>query len=278
MTIPSAGEPNPRAAWLVDAHVHMHPWFRVDRSFAAAAEHFRRWASHLHLGTATTGCALLAEKEGEALFQRLQDHGPGAGAWSVRPTGEDVSLLACHEGEPQFVLVAGRQVVTGDRLEVLTFGTAEPPTYGDTLERAVQHAAAEGGLAIIPWGFGKWWFGRGERLRRLVREARPGTFYLGDNGGRPRGFPDPPLLHIARQRGIWNLPGSDPLPLPGEDARVGSYGYVIPVVPDLHRPFAQIRDATARFAAQPRLFGRRASLPHFVRAQVSLRGSTSTAA
>jgi hypothetical protein len=276
--MPPQGEPNPRAAWLVDAHVHLHPWSRLDRSFAAAAGHFRRWASHLRLGNATTGCALLAEKEGEATFRRLQDQGlgSGAGAWSLRPTDEDVSLLACHEGEPRFVLVAGRQVVTVERLEVLTLGTAEPLPHGVTLERAMEHAAAERGLAIIPWGFGKWWFGRGERLRRLVREARPGTFYLGDNGGRPRRFPDPPLLHLAQQRGIWNLPGSDPLPLPGEDERVGSYGYVVPIVPDLHRPFAQIRGATARFAAQPRIFGRRAGLPHFVRAQVSLRRSSST--
>jgi hypothetical protein len=262
-----------RTAWLVDAHVHLHDPFLLTDAFAAADRHFRQQAGDLSLADGWAGCLMLAENEGEARFRQLQSRGLGSGTgeWSVRPTAEDVSLLVCHAEQPRFVLVAGRQVVTADRLEVLTLGTAEPVANGSATEHAIDHAAAEHALAIIPWGFGKWWAGRGARIARLVGDSRGRTFFLGDNGGRPHSFPAPPLLRTAAHHGIWNLPGSDPLPLPGEASRTGSYGFLVPARPDLNRPFAQIREGVGRFRAQPRLFGKRAGVRHFLNVQTRLR-------
>lgn len=267
------GPAGPPAAWLVDAHVHLHDCFSLANSFSAAAGHFREAIRQGGLSDISVGCLLLAENQGEALFRRLQHHPqpPVGGGWSLRPTNEGMSLLACHDGQPRFALVAGHQVRTAERLEVLSLGISEPLPDGLSLESSIERTDLERGLAIIPWGFGKWWFGRGARLDRLVRDPDAPPFFLGDNGGRPQHLPESPLLRRAARRGIWNLPGSDPLPLPGEVARPGGYGFVVSAAPDLERPFAQIRDAVIGFRAQPPLFGRCAGLLHFVRAQAALR-------
>jgi hypothetical protein len=260
-------------AWMVDAHVHLHPLFPLAETFAAAESHFEGWARRLQLPAPATGCLLLAENEGETRFQQLRERDAGAidGGWRVRPTEEEASLIVGRDRETRIVLIAGRQVVTTDRLEVLVLGTVEPVPDGITLEQAIDRAAAARALAIIPWGFGKWWGRRGARLASLVARHEERPFFLGDNGGRPDRFPRPPLLRTAAGHGIWDLPGSDPLPLPGEALRAGSYGFLLPIAPDLARPFTQIRDAVLGARSQPTLYGRRAGLAHFVRAQTALR-------
>ncbi len=63
---------------------------------------------------------------------------------------------------------------------------------------------------------------------REVLEARCGTeIFVGDNGNRLRFSPTPPLFRLAARRGIRDLPGSDPLPFPGEATRVGRYGFAV---------------------------------------------------
>jgi hypothetical protein len=260
-------------AWMVDAHVHFHPHFSLTEAFGAAEAQFERWARRLQLPESAMGCLLLAENEGEARFRQLRERDADAigGAWRVSPTEEEASLVVSRDREARFVLVAGRQVVTVDRLEVLVLGTVEPVPDGITLEEAIDRAAAALALAIIPWGFGKWWGRRGARLARLVARHQERPFFLGDNGGRPHGFPRPPLLRAAVGQGLWDLPGSDPLPLPGEAMRAGSYGFLLPIAPDLARPFTQIRDAVLGARSQPTPYGRRAGLLHFVQAQTALR-------
>jgi hypothetical protein len=263
----------PGPAWLVDAHVHLHPPFPVSTAFQAAAGHFQRNALGLGLPAESVGCLMLAENEGETRFRELRDDGviPCAGEWSVHPTGEGVSLLIRRSGQIAFVLIAGRQVVTATRLELLTLGTDRLLPNGVSLQQAVLDAEEERALAVVPWGFGKWSGRRGRNVAHVLQTASPPRLYVGDNGGRMRLLPPPLLLRQAVRRGIWNLPGSDPLPLRGEAERTGSHGFVLSVTPDLERPFAQIREAVGGLLEQPRLFGRRSGVLRFLRAQAGLR-------
>ncbi len=65
------------------------------------------------------------------------------------------------------------------------------------------------------------------------------------------------------------LPGSDPLPLPGEEARVGAYGFAVDVALDPLRPAAALL-AVLRSGAFFAAFGRRERLTRFVGNQLAL--------
>ena len=95
-------------------------------------------------------------------------------------------------------------------------------------------------------------------------------FFLGDNGGRPRVASAPRLFRLAEERGIAVLPGSDPLPFPGQVRKVGGYGFVLTgdVVPE--RPAAGLKRILAGLTQSPPSFGRRESLPGFVRSQLGM--------
>jgi hypothetical protein len=64
--------------------------------------------------------------------------------------------------------------------------------------------------------------------------------FLGDNSGRPILWPRPELFRFAESRGLKVLPGSDPLPIPSEAARVGSFGFGLPAAPSRDRPAADL--------------------------------------
>ena len=97
-------------------------------------------------------------------------------------------------------------------------------TVADRLPIREVLAAGElaGALRVVPWGVGKWLFGRGRLVNELIGEARPGNgFFLGDSGGTP-GAGRICVTSTARPaRGIQVLPGTDPLPVsrPGGASR-----------------------------------------------------------
>jgi hypothetical protein len=256
---------------LVDGHVHMHACFDRDAFLDAALANFRRGAEELGIGGPFLGCLLLAETAGERWFQRLCGE-PGDGRWSFAPTDEETSLVARRSpGGERLLVEAGRQVRTREGLEVLGLATAEEFPDGLAFEDALARVRWSGAVPVLPWGFGKWWFYRGGLLEALLRRPGPKWIFLGDNGGRPRLGGTPHLLREARRRGIPVLPGSDPLPLAGQEARAGSYGFLVRDGVDERQPAAALRRWLRDLAVQPPTFGGCRSLAQFCRDQLELR-------
>lgn len=254
---------------LVDAHVHLHPGFATGVFLDHAATNFRHAADRLGLPTTPTGCLMLTESAGVDRFAALRDGADRTlGDWHVEPTREACSLrLASDRGE--LFVVAGRQVVTRERLEVLALGTTQHFEDGEPMATQLQRVLDSGALAVVPWGFGKWTGQRGDAVRRLLESEQAAGLCLGDNGGRLRYGPEPRLFRLARQRGVRVLPGSDPLPFDHQVNRGGSYGFMIPEGFDPDAPFASIRLALEREAV-PRTFGSLTGIAGFVRAQVGM--------
>jgi hypothetical protein len=266
---------------LVDSHVHVHPGYEIQRFLDAAGRNTGAAATRLGFGSGVAGCLLFAESPRANAFARLRaaaeagEAADAAGAgpderltgWSLERTAEPGSIVAHHPALPRLLIMAGRQIPTADRLEVLALLTTE--RFPETLDlpAAVSAARAAGAVPVIPWGFGKWSFRRGRIVARTVRAADQPLF-LGDNGGRPRWSPTPRLLRQAERAGIPVLPGSDPLPLPGHETRAGSYGFVASFDASSPTPAADLRDWLLSLQHQPRTFGRRARLGPFVRDQV----------
>jgi hypothetical protein len=259
---------------LVDGHVHVHPVFAWDGVLAAAVSNFDRARSRLGLAEPGTGCLMLTESAGAHAFRSLRDRPAvvAAAGWRATPAGHGGAIATRRADGSTIWIVAGRQIVTREDLEVLALACDREFPDGLPLRDVLLAVVAAGGVPVIPWGFGKWWFGRGRLLRTLIEETDPPRFFLGDNGGRPRLGLAPPLFALARERGIPVLPGSDPLPFPGQDARVGSYGFTLAGADPAPggSPDAWVRAALAGLDRQPPVFGGREGLIRFVRSQIGM--------
>jgi hypothetical protein len=257
-----------RTGWLVDGHVHLHDRFALDTFLAAAATNLDRAARRLGAGPGSIGCLCLAESRREHGFERLRAV-TGSG-WTAGDTDEDASLLVRRDGAVVMAVLAGMQVVTRERLEVLVLGCTDRLPDGEPIEQTLERARTTNGAIVLPWGFGKWLFGRGRTARRLLADrSRP--LLAGDNGNRPALLPAPALLRQARRLGVPVLPGSDPLPLPTHAARAGSCGAFMECTPDLRRPARQVVDLLGAAGTRLESFGEPEPLVRFATAQAALR-------
>jgi hypothetical protein len=243
---------------LVDSHVHFHACYDLPAFLDGALRNFRK-------AGAGTGHLLLTESAGAHWFRRWRDGLNAGGGWRFEPTREEESLRVLNGSGDRMVLVAGRQIVARERLEVLALGRDLELPDGLPLVETLERVRESGALPVLPWGFGKWWGRRGMVVAETLE--RDGELFLGDNGGR-LGL-DPVLFRRARRLGVRVLPGSDPLPFARHAGLVGSYGFVLPQAVDLDRP-AEILLRHIRESGQPRAFGRRAGLPRFLRDQVGM--------
>jgi hypothetical protein len=257
-----------RTGWLVDGHVHLHDGFAIDTFLAAAAANLDRAARHVGAGPGSLGCLCLADSARERGFERLR--AVTAFDWEALATDEDASLLVARHGVVVMAVLAGIQILTRERLEVLVLGCTDRLPDGEAIERTLERARATDGAVVLPWGFGKWMFGRGRTARRLLAHSS-GHLLAGDNGNRPALLPAPALLRQARQLGVTVLPGSDPLPLPTHAGRAGSFGAFIECSPDMSRPAHQIVGLLGMAGTRLERFGEPERLRRFAAAQAVLR-------
>lgn len=263
---------------FVDAHVHLHNMFDIGDFFKCAAANFRKASSEV--GDANPLYVIaLTESFPTDRFRNFYDlaggrvcpKGGSAGSVTVARTLEDSSLLCTLDGETSLVLIAGRQIVSAEGLEVLALGTNRMFPDGRPLARILLEVRDSGALPVIPWGFGKWSGARGRLVRELLLTYRPeAPLFLGDNGGRPRLLPEPPFFELARGQGVPILPGSDPFPLPREVRRVGSFGFACPSSLSYDHP---TRDLILLLTdPAPRLipYGRLEHPLHFIGKQVAI--------
>jgi hypothetical protein len=259
---------------LVDGHVHIYDCFSVPRLFDAAAANFAAAARALRSGV-YDAVLCLVESDKEHFVEGVRTRRLGRvwrgqhGFWEVEPSGEpETFVVRC--GSSRLRVIAGRQLVTRERLEVLALGTTAPLRDGEPMDATLSAVRSAGAAAVLPWGVGKWLGSRGAVVARVLADPGWRDVFLGDNGNRPAVGPEPAHFTAARRCGRGVLPGSDPLPLPGEESRVGGYGFAVDAVLDPLRPAAALL-AALRGGASFAAFGRRERLIRFVGNQLALR-------
>jgi len=209
---------------FLDSHVHVYPPIAPARW----AENARRRLAAAARGSPWYGLLGLTASAREGLFAELASNGDAAktlraAGWRVAATDAPWALeLTAPENAGHIALLAGRQLVSAERLEALALGVTTPLPEGQSLADTVAAIQAAGGAAILPWGAGKWLGARGETLHRYL-ETAPKTVALGDSRHRPLGWPEPRLFRAARTAGrpVWR--GSDPLP--GEPDAAAACGH-----------------------------------------------------
>lgn len=261
------------AVTLVDAHVHIHDCFDLPSFFDHAFENFFRQASRVARAEAFNGTLMLTESAGVDRFSELRRElgasPAAAGRWEVRATDEDVSLQVERDGDRLFV-VSGRQIVTSERLEVLALGMAGTIEDGLPIREVIAGVEASGAICVLPWGFGKWTGHRGRIIRELI-DAHCGTnLFLGDNAGRLGFWSRPREFTTADARGIGILPGTDPLPWPGQVSAAAAFGSILDCGIGEATPFADIRRYLVDEHGPVNAYGELERLLPFVRHQIGM--------
>lgn len=268
-----ADQPAQQSVSLIDAHVHLHARAHPGALLSAAERNFRAIASRLGLPQ-WQGVLLLAEMANQHWFEDIAAGATTAGLehWTLKQPESGQPVITLENGVSRLTVVAGRQIVTAERIEVLALGTRASLPDGEPLEPTIARAHDAGALVVLPWGVGKWLGQRGRLVANalLNRQGRP--VLAGDNGGRPSLWPEPPVFTLLRSRGLPVLPGTDPLPIPGEEEQVGRYGFWIaerlPASFD-GRTLEDILVKGGTDAVHP--FGRRETIWRFFRNQLALR-------
>lgn len=255
---------------LIDAHVHFYPTFDETRFLEDALANVRAQIVASGLPDDTIGWLLFSETSRDHAFEAFASRRGDAsvGGWSFWHTAEAHSLLVRHEGREVLGLVAGRQIITREGLEVLALGTVSTISDGGTLDETLERVRGAEALPVLPWGFGKWTSRRGALVERYIRTAGAGELFVGDNGGRLSSLRRPRLLRLAEERDLMILPGSDPLPIPGQEQRVASFGFVIEEGLPLDRPAEVLKARLRSQRRSPPAYGKVTRPAHFVRNQI----------
>ncbi|HEY6454177.1 MAG TPA: hypothetical protein VIY90_02740 [Steroidobacteraceae bacterium] len=256
---------------LVDTHVHIYDCYDLDALFDAAARNFAQAAGRLGVSTAPRqGMLLLTETVNDHYFDALAAGERSPSRWSVQKTSEPAVLKLACSGQSDLWLVAGRQIATREDLEVLALGTTERFPDGRPISESLAAVDQSAAMTALPWGFGKWWGHRGTIIGQLMAAARDRPLYSGDNGGRLAWSTQPQLLKVGEQRGHKVLPGTDPLPFPGQELRVATYGILISDWDASRPPLAQLTARLGLPSEKPVQFGGLTGLVPFVRLQIAM--------
>lgn len=266
---------------FLDAHVHIHHDFPLEELFDAALFNFHEAAAAAGDSESRDYVLLLTENVGVNVFSKLQSiaesdvvspsahPSSSAGRWQYHTVGEPNCLLARNRKEESLYIFAGLQLISSEELEVLSLcATLNCANRTFSLEDMITQVWEAGGVAVVPWGVGKWMGRRGAVLDTFIHDGHRYPVILGDNGNRPMFWPYPKYLAAAEQKGWPIISGSDPLPVAGHHRRVGTYGtWVAGRRLDGARPVTDIKSIlTSADGLKP--FGKKAGVFHFLRDQL----------
>ncbi|MBU0716254.1 MAG: hypothetical protein KJ964_12935 [Verrucomicrobia bacterium] len=231
-----------------DGHVHLYPAYDIKAVFRHLIQNLDRLAEAAGftksetIGSRIHKLAFLAESREHDFFSRLQNQDKAVVANGLEITsGTDPVCVTVNFHEiGRVCLVAGRQIVTRERLEILGLAMRVKIPDGLPTRDVIQKVVEAGGIPVLAWSPGKWLFARGRLARDLIESDQGRVLRLGDTALRPTLWPEPRLMKLARERGLAVIPGSDPLPFAGEERYAGTYGFVCQGVFDTSQPAASI--------------------------------------
>jgi hypothetical protein len=124
--------------------------------------------------------------------------------------------------------------VSTERVELLVLGSTQDEANKLPLDQLIkQHSAYP---LILPWGFGKWLGKRRTLIAKCLKNASLNQYlWIGDSALRPKIWRSRFVFNIAKENGVPHLSGSDPLPLKGQEGRIGRLGGGISFLTD--QPF-----------------------------------------
>ncbi|MDZ7262480.1 MAG: hypothetical protein ONB05_10295 [candidate division KSB1 bacterium] len=228
---------------LIDGHVHLYPYYDFNKAVRTGINNLVRAFKHVD-GNDSTKIWLLTERWDCDFFKQIYERPESFSTSKIRfvPAKEKEALAVEIEGQVELFILAGRQIVSHEGLEVLSLATdlfVKDRTL--STREVIEKVNETGGVAALNWAPGKWFFKRGKIVQQIFKEMEPATLLIGDTSLRHWLWPMPELMKSARQHGFKVIAGSDPLPFAGEEKYIGSYGFIINGNFDPEAPVTSIR-------------------------------------
>ena len=231
-----------------DGHVHVYPAYDILLVLRNLIQNLDRLAAAGFGGAKTMGAgiqklAFLAESRQHNFFGSLQNRDQALIRQGIEITGgpDPICVTVVLRAVGRICLVAGRQIVTRERLEILALAMRTMIPDGLPAGEVIRRVIEAGGIPVLAWSPGKWLFARRRSVRDLIASDQGRVLRLGDTTLRPTLWPEPALMKLARARGMPVIPGSDPLPFAGEERFAGTYGFVYQGAFDATQPAASVR-------------------------------------
>ena len=253
---------------LTDTHVHVHDCFDMELLLNSSYVNFRKYAESFNAEN-FEGILCLTENFTVNYFDNLKQNainGENYPGLQIHLTDESNSLSISNANNNVLYLIAGRQIVTKERLEVLGIGVNNSIMDGKPLEETVELVNYNKGLPVIPWGVGKWTGERKKIISNLISKYKGKLLFIGDNGNRPFFWGKSSVFLQAEKLNIHNLPGTDPLPFKTENKRAGSHGFILEGKLDSRKPFESLKEKILSSNA-PLLYGKPEKTLRFIRNQ-----------
>ncbi len=233
---------------LVDSHCHLHNIGDLSSLLDHATKQFGATADKNEISGDWHGVLILTDVSKSTAFRHIQymiqsnpDKIFSADQWELKLTDEDASILAENNEGISIFLCAGQQIVTKEKLEVLSLLNTTRVADGKTLNHTIKEVTEQGGLPTLPWGVGKWLGNRGKLVDALVLNHGSTPLFLGDNSGRPKLWSHVPQFTLAKQHNIPILRGTDPLPVKKQKKRGGDFGFIISGDFNINKPAESLR-------------------------------------
>lgn len=267
---------------LLDTHVHLYHPQDLNRLLHCAQQNFKTIANGFGDDLSYDAVVCLTQTaKSPSVIQLLDiandmaESSVASGDWQVHMTKEKASLemRALDETRDQQIiyLIGGQQIVSCEKLEVLSIGNQIQIPDGISLKETIYAVRESGGIPIIPWGVGKWLGRRGNIVKKLIMKESKVHYFLGDNSARPKCWPYVHLFNLARKKGVEVLNGSDPLNIASEIDKPGRFGVALPSAKiDSQHPAKKIKKLLSDRHQIKKNYGTPQSLKSFMSSQLRL--------
>ena len=243
---------------IADTHVHLYPCYNLSRALTIAATNLNKLAGTEHC----IRTVFLTERAGCSAFKQIKN---GTLQLDLPNTvivnsGGEESLSIVQNGSVLLILIAGRQVVSAENIELFALGRDLEIEDRLPAEEVLQRIIGSGAIPAFAYSPGKWIGARGWITDRILKSNRSAGLAIGDSSLRPSVWLSPPLFSAARELNLPIIAGSDPLPFAGEENLIGTYGILYNGHFDLNAPFESWKRILSEEKGAIKIVGRRSNL------------------
>jgi hypothetical protein len=239
---------------IADTHVHIYPCYNIQRALDSLRANLSR------LDGQAVYLAFMAERSDCHYYEEFKANTTGLFNSELKIRCLENALHFQEPGHPDLYLFPGRQIITQEKIEILSLTVDLKVEDGLAAQKVIDLIRQNGGLPVLSWAPGKWFFKRKQVVDKLLASNKPGSLLLGDTSLRPTCWCQPLLMKKAARMGFTIVSGSDPLPFTGEEQVMGQYGVSIDCDFDEQDPVGSIRSLLVQPRLKLPLVGKRGDL------------------